>query len=168
MSAIERRRTTMATTTAPWVLAAAVVLGGVLAGVYAGFAVGVVPGLSTAPDATLVETMQRINLAIVNPAFLVVFFGAPLLAVGGAVLRPSVLTVVGAVLAVATLAITVAVNVPLNDALAAAPTDTSAQIAHARVAFEGAWTTANLVRTVTGLLAVVATGAELVRSALAG
>jgi uncharacterized membrane protein len=112
--------------------------------------------------------MQRINQAIVNPAFMVVFFGAPLLAVVGAVLRTSTLTVVGAVLAVATLVITIAINVPLNDALDAAPTATPTQLADARAAFEGAWTRANLLRTMTGLLAVVAPVAELVRGATAG
>jgi uncharacterized membrane protein len=158
----------MGPTTGLWVLAAAVVLGGVLAGVYAGFAVGVMPGLARASDGTLVETMQRINQAIVNPAFMVVFFGAPLLAVVGAVLRTSTFTVVGAVLAVATLVITIAINVPLNDALDAAPTATLVQLADARATFEGAWTRANLLRTLTGLLAVVAPAAELVRSAMAG
>jgi len=157
----------MAPTTGLWVLAAAVVLGGVLAGVYAGFAVGVMPGLARASDGTLVETMQRINQAIVNPAFMVVFFGAPLLAVVGAVLRTSTLTVVGAVLGVATLVITIAINVPLNDALDAAPTATPMQLAEARAAFEGAWTQANLVRTVTGLVTVTVAAVELVRSGIA-
>jgi uncharacterized membrane protein len=158
----------MAPSTGLWVLASAVVLGGVLAGVYVGFAVGVMPGLARASDGTLVETMQRINQAIVNPGFMLVFFGAPLLAVVAAVLRTSTFTVVGAVLAVATLVVTVAINVPLNNALDAAPTDTPAQLAHARAVFESVWTRGNLVRSLTGLLAVVAPTAELVRSAIAG
>ena len=158
----------MAPSAGLWVLAGAVVLGGVLAGVYVGFAVGVMPGLARASDGTLVETMQRINQAIVNPGFMLVFFGAPLLAVVAAVLRTSTFTVVGAVLAVATLVVTVAINVPLNNALDAAPTDTLAQLANARAAFEGAWTRGNLVRSLTGLLAVLAPTAELVRSAIAG
>ncbi len=127
----------------------ATVLGGLLAGLFLAFTLAVMPGLAAAPDAVLVETMAQVNRAILSPAFLVVFLGAPLLAVVAAVVAPSGWTVAGAVLAVATLVITLAVNVPLNDALehavAVGPLDPAA----AREAFEGRWTTANLVRALT-------------------
>jgi uncharacterized membrane protein len=153
----------MTTGAATWVLGVAVVLGGLLAGVYAGFALGVMPGLAAGPDEVLVATMQQVNRAIVNPAFLALLFAAPAAAVIGAVLRPGAPAIAGAVLAVATLVVTIVVNVPLNDALAAAPGATTGRLSAARAAFEAPWVRANLLRTVSGVLAEVALLVALVR-----
>ncbi len=62
--------------------------------------------------------MNRINVVIVNPAFLTLFLGAPVLAVILAAVRRDPLTIAAAVAAVVAIVITFAVNVPLNDALA--------------------------------------------------
>ncbi len=67
------------------ILPAAIVLGGLQAGTYYTWASGVLPGLARVDDRTFVHAMQQMNVAIVNPVFLLSFLGAPALA-GAAVL----------------------------------------------------------------------------------
>jgi len=81
------------------------------------FVVAVMQALHGLPDDTFVRVMNRINVVIVNPAFLILFLGAPVLAVILAALRRDPLTIAAAVAAVVAVVITIAVNVPLNDAL---------------------------------------------------
>lgn len=119
---------------------------GLLAGLYFAFAVAVMPGLRGLDDAAFVNAMNRINVSIVNPIFLLVFFAAPALAVVASVLVRSPWAYAGAVLGVITLLITIVANVPLNDALAAGGS---------RAAFEKAWTMFNLARTLTGVGSLV-------------
>lgn len=112
-----------------------------LAGLYLAFAVAVMPALHQLGDAQFVDTMNRINVSIVNPVFLVVFFGAPLLAVVAGALVRTPTSYAAAALGVITLPITLAVNVPLNNQLAAgAP----------RADFENVWVLCNALRTLTG------------------
>jgi uncharacterized membrane protein len=131
------------------VLVASVLCSGLVAGLFAAFAYSVMPGLRRADDRTVVVAMQRINVAIVNPLFLVLFFGGLVVAIAawwtlrGHALAPWALA--AAVLYSAAVMITIAVNVPLNDALAAAG---STDFASARAAFEQRWVVANLVRAV--------------------
>src|SRR5882757_3196120 len=56
-----------------------VVLTGLLAGLYYGWAVSVMPGLRQASDRTTVEALWQMNRAIQNPVFFVSFAGAPIL-----------------------------------------------------------------------------------------
>ena len=51
---------------------------GLVAGLLYGWAVSVIPGTTRVGDHTYVETMQDINRAIINPAFIVPFMGVPL------------------------------------------------------------------------------------------
>lgn len=133
-------------------LVAATVTAGLMAGLFVAFSAAVMPGLGQAGDAAFVESMQRINVAILNPVFGLCFGGALVFSLVAAVLhlpadRRSVLPwiVAGLVLYLLTLVVTAAVNVPLNDKLAAAGlTDPHA----AREAFEDAWVRWNVVRTV--------------------
>ncbi|HST67944.1 MAG TPA: anthrone oxygenase family protein [Mycobacteriales bacterium] len=129
-------------------LVAATVTAGLMAGLFAAFAYAVMPGLGRAGDATFVEGMQKINVAILNGWFGVCFGGALVFSVLAAVLhrgaaRPWI--VAGAVLYLLVLVVTMAVNVPLNDKLeAAGRTDPHA----AREAFETVWVRWNVVRAV--------------------
>ncbi|MFN8193197.1 MAG: anthrone oxygenase family protein [Nocardioidaceae bacterium] len=139
------------------ILLAAALTGSLQAGTYYVFSCGVMPGLARGDDETFVRAMQGINTAIVNPAFLVTFLGAPLLAVGAAVATPGparTWAVAGAVLAVGTVLVTGAGNVPLNDALDAVGQVTGAAAADARAAFESSWVRLNLVRSVTSAASV--------------
>lgn len=115
---------------------------GLLAGLYFAFAIAVMPALHGLPDDTFVDTMKRINVSIVNPVFLLIFFAAPVLAVTTAILVRSPATYTAAGLGAVTLLITVVVNVPLNDKLAAGGS---------RADFESLWVLFNALRTLTGI-----------------
>jgi uncharacterized membrane protein len=130
------------------VLLAATLATGLMAGLFWAFAVAVMPGLARTGDRAFVEAMQRINVAILNPLFLSLFTGAPLLTAVAAVLhlgRPALPWIAaGLVLYVIGLVITGVVNVPLNNALLGAG---DADPGAARAGFEAAWVRWNLVRT---------------------
>ncbi|MCI2237329.1 DUF1772 domain-containing protein [Paenibacillus sp. TRM 82003] len=133
-----------------------------LAGLFYAFACSVMPGLGRTADGTFVEAMTSINAAIRNPLFAASFFGAPLLtagavlsavAGGGAPAAPAAALVLHA----AAFAVTVARNLPLNDAL-----DAGARVpASARWGFEAPWRRWNAVRAVLVTASVVCLGAGL-------
>lgn len=140
-------------------LLAATVTTAMMAGLFYSYSCSVMPGLRGADAAVLVETMQRINRAILNGWFALCFAGAAvfgaaavtLVAIDGAaaVLVPAA---VGLALYAAQLLVTGGINIPLNNALdAAGSTDPVA----ARAAFERPWVRWNTVRT---LLCTLATG----------
>ncbi|GAA3810507.1 DUF1772 domain-containing protein [Nocardioides panacisoli] len=101
-----------------FVLVSARILNGLLAGIYAAFLLAVMPALHSQTDEVFAEVMNRINVVIVNPPFLVLFLGAPLAA--AVLLRwdHGALGITAAGCAVAALVVTFAANLPLNDALA--------------------------------------------------
>jgi uncharacterized membrane protein len=126
------------------VLVAALVAAGLVAGLFYAYACSVLPGLGRGDDRTFVEAMRGINIAIVNPVFLLTFLGAPVLA-GVAVFlnpgpRPWVLAGFGFL--VAMLVITAVVNVPLNNALDSGGEDYAAL----RAQFETVWVRWNVLR----------------------
>jgi uncharacterized membrane protein len=138
-------------------LLAATLTTAMMAGFFHAYSFSVMPGLRGAGDAVVVEVMQRINRAILNGWFALIFagsglFGAvavTLVAIDGetAALVPAA---AGLVLYLAQLAITSRINIPLNNGLdAAGPTDPVA----ARRAFEDPWVRWNHVRTVLCTLA---------------
>jgi len=134
------------------VLLAATLATGLQAGTYYAWASGVMPGLARADDRTFVSTMNHVNVAIVNPVFMLTFLGAPALAAAAvATSTPSARgwAIAGLVLAIGTVVVTGAANVPLNDALAAGGS---------RADFETVWVRWNVVRTLTstGALACLA------------
>jgi uncharacterized membrane protein len=143
------------------VLIAAALATGWVAGVLGHYAHTLMPALRTVDDRTFVTAFQAIDRAILNPWFMVAFFGAPVLAAAGAVLTwgdGSALRIwllVAAALLVAGVIMTVTINVPLNDAIkAAGDPDRIADLAAVRSAFdESRWATWNLVRTVTTVAA---------------
>ena len=138
---------------------AATLTTGLMAGLFYAYACSVMPGLRRTDDRTIVAVMQRINVAIVNGWFLVVFLGALVLAGLAAVLhlgaRPVLPWIVaGLVLYAATLAVTFGVNIPLNNALdAAGDPDEIADPAAVRERFEVRWVRWNVVRAVTSTAA---------------
>jgi uncharacterized membrane protein len=137
-------------------LVAATITMGLAAGLFYTFSIAVMPGLGRTADRSFVDAMQRINAAILNGWFALAFGGALVLTALAAVLQlgadgRSVLlwTVAALVLYVTVLAITFAVNVPLNDRLdAAGRPDGIADIAAVRERFEATWVRWNAVRTV--------------------
>lgn len=142
--------------------AATVALAGI-GGLYYSYACSVMPGLRSTDDATFVSAMQRINSAIQNPVFALSFFGA-FLALTGALIYSWINgldSTLPAALAwafyTATLVITIAVNIPLNNRLGEAVR--SGQATAARKSFEHRWTRWNIHRTWLSLAALVALSA---------
>lgn len=145
------------------VSAVAIVGTGLMAGLFFGWAVSVIPGTRHVDDHTYVQTMQQINRAIVNPAFVIPFVGTPLLLAAAAVLRwrsgdsrAATWMATAAVLYVGGLiGITAGANIPLNNALesfdlAAADSDA---IGEGRISYEGPWNRWHAVRTAAVVLA---------------
>ncbi len=137
------------------VLVAATVAVGLMAGLFFAFSVAVMPGLAKTADRTLVEAMQRINVAIRNGWFLLAF-GGSLLLLGAAVALclgedgrgPLPWVIAATALYLAVLAVTFGVSIPLNESLdAAGDPARRADIADVRERFEAAWVRWNLVRT---------------------
>jgi uncharacterized membrane protein len=125
------------------VLLAATVAAGLQAGTYYTWACGVMPGLAKADDHTFTSSMTHINVAIVNPVFMLSFLGAPALAavaVAATTGSSRSWAIAGLALALGTVAVTAMGNVPLNDALAAGGS---------RADFETSWVRWNIVRTLT-------------------
>jgi len=137
-------------------LIAATMTMGLVAGVFAVYANSIMPGLRRTDDRTFVGAFQSIDRAIINPLFMLCFFGALVLtglAAGlhfAAESRPALPWIASAfLLYLAAVIITLAVNVPLNDGLkAAGDPDRIADLTAVRKRFDEArWAAWNLVRT---------------------
>lgn len=139
-------------------LVTAIVMNGLLAGLFFVFACAITPGFRRVDDATYVRAFHAINRAILNYWFLLVFFTAPLAALAYALIATRSATAVptswawaGAACAALTFIITAARNVPLNTQLDRTATRTQVEYRVARERFEAPWNRWNLARTVTSI-----------------
>jgi len=139
------------------VLVLATMTTGVMAGVFGVYANSIMPGLGKTDDRTFVGAFQQLDRAIINPLFMTFFFGALILTglagalhLGAAGRRALPWIVIAFVLYLVVVIITMAVNVPLNDAIkAAGAPDSISDLAQVRRDFnEGRWTAFNWVRVV--------------------
>jgi uncharacterized membrane protein len=144
-------------------LLAATATMGLVAGVLGLYAHTIMPGLGRTDDRTFVGAFQAIDRAINNPLFMLTFFGALLLTGAAALLhlgddRRDVLpwlAAAGAMYLVAVV-ITIAVNVPLNDALKAAGDPATIDVARVRADFqERRWAAWNVVRAILSIAALL-------------
>ena len=136
---------------------------GLMAGLFFVFSVCIMTALGRLAPASGIAAMQSINVTILNGIFLSVFMGTAVLCLAlivawfvGWVPSGGLFVLAGAVLyLVGIIGVTMFVNVPMNDALAAVAPDSS----------EGAvlwndylvnWTLWNHVRTVAGIAALAA------------
>jgi uncharacterized membrane protein len=133
---------------------------GLVAGVLLAFSTSVMKALAALPPAQGIAAMQSINVAIINPWFLVPFLGTAVACVVMVVaavwrwhdagapywLAGGVLYLVGTVL------VTMLFNVPRNDALAIVAPQ-SAEAARLWLAYLSIWTAWNHVRTAAALAA---------------
>jgi uncharacterized membrane protein len=135
---------------------------GLIAGFFLAFSATVMWALERQPPAAGIATMQTINIVVLNPIFLGVFFGTAILSIvldivallrwpepgSGYLLAGSLLYFVG------TFLVTLVFNVPLNNRLAAVNPD-SAEGKAVWTHYLRVWTAWNHVRTVAPLAALV-------------
>jgi uncharacterized membrane protein len=143
------------------VLGAAVIAMGLVAGLYFFSAIAVMPALTAADDRTLVDAMQQMIVKIENPAFFLVFLGAPALAAvalfqarrsGSA--KTAGWIVAGLALYTVMVIVTFAVHVPLNyDLRDAGDPDRIENLAAVRDDFVTPWVAWEIVRTLATIAA---------------
>jgi len=155
------------------VLVAALVSTALASGTFFGWQVSVIPGTRQVEDRTYVQTMQHINVRIINPGFLIPFLVTPVLLGAAAVLshrtgntrRAATLAAAAVLYVVGVLGVTAGRNVPLNNSLAALDLDalSTSEVAAARLAYERPWNRWHAVRTSAGVVAfAIAAAAPLV------
>ncbi len=145
---------------------------GLVAGLLYGWAVSVIPGTTRVADQTYVETMQDINRAIINPAFVIPFMGVPLALGAASILhlrtgdsRQGVLLVgATATYLVGVLGVTIRGNIPLNDALDAfdLPAAASDDLSERRITYEQPWNRLHRLRTAASVIAFGLAAAAMV------
>ncbi len=136
---------------------------GLMGGVFFAFSAFVIKALSRLPPGEGMAAMQSINIAVINPWFMVVFLGTAatsflaLIAAARRLHEPgAVYLLVGGVLyIVGSVLVTMVFNVPRNNALAAlARTDPNA--AGLWAGYVAGWTAWNHVRTIAAIAAAAA------------
>lgn len=134
---------------------------GLIAGAFFAFSTFVMRALGQRPAAEGMAAMQAINVVVINPMFLGVFLGTAIACVVASVAaalhgQGSAWVFAGAALyVIGTFGVTMACNVPLNNALAAvAPSDPRA--AEVWADYLRRWTMWNHVRTVAATFALAA------------
>ncbi|MFD7865589.1 DUF1772 domain-containing protein [Streptomyces sp. NPDC057682] len=137
-------------------LSLSVITTGLYAGFLLTFLVAIMPGIAALPDPGFTAAMRRFNEKVPGPVFLLLFLGVIAFPAVAAFTEhgedgwPLVLAALAC--AVASHLVTVAGNIPLNNALAASEggDDTAA-----RTAFEPRWNALHRIRTVLSLAAFV-------------
>lgn len=133
---------------------------GVIGGVFFAFSSFVMKALTRLPPAQAIQAMQSINVVVINPVFLGVFLGtagtSAVLVVAGLVAfseQDALWLLAGGLLyVVGTFAVTMAFNVPRNEALSGLdPNGAEAAAAWARYVRE--WTAWNHIRTAAAIAA---------------
>lgn len=135
---------------------------GVVAGIFFAFSNFVMPALGRVAPASGIAAMQAINITVINPGFMLAFMGTALLCVGLAIgswfwlgewsgkllLAASLLYLLGCI------GVTMGLNVPLNDTLAAIRPDTL-EAGRFWQLYLSDWTFWNSVRTAASALAMM-------------
>ncbi|MDV2997072.1 MAG: hypothetical protein N4J56_006777 [Chroococcidiopsis sp. SAG 2025] len=133
---------------------------GLVAGVFFAFSTFVMPALARLQPKEGIAAMQSINITAINPLFMTAIFGTAatclFLAISSLLKwhQPgAAYLLVGSLLyLVGTVGVTIAFNVPLNDALAAVKPD-SIQGGNLWASYLTTWTIWNYVRTIAALAA---------------
>ncbi|MEO1067988.1 MAG: anthrone oxygenase family protein [Cyanobacteria bacterium J06638_6] len=131
----------------------------VTAGIFFAFSTFVMQALGRQTPASGIAAMQAINITVINPWFMAVFFGPAVLSLVLAIAalrswgQPSAMYwLAGALLyLIGTIGVTIAGNIPLNDALAVVNPN-SAEGATLWARYLTDWTFWNHVRTLAALL----------------
>lgn len=154
-----------------WILIGAVMTTAHMAGIFAFYSHTVMPALRTLDDRAFIAAFQALDRSIINPWFLATaFLGALATTALAAVVhlgRPALPWIAAALgLYLVAVAVTLAVHVPLNDAIKAAGDPARlADPALTRAQFqEGRWVAWNAVRVVASFGSLGCLCAALVRS----
>ncbi|MEC3955485.1 anthrone oxygenase family protein [Nocardia sp. CDC153] len=148
-------------------LVAATLTTGLIAGVFYAYATSVMTALGQSDDRTFIDIMQKINVVIINPWFMLGFMGTVGFTVLAAALhlgkdsRTTLIWIgVALLLNIIAFAVTSGLNVPLNNQLAnAGDVGQIGDLAAVRAQFETSWVRWNVVRAVLHTLAfLVLTG----------
>lgn len=131
-----------------------------MSGVFFAFSTFVMPALRRLPPAQGIAAMQSVNITAVTPIFMTALFGTAAACVVVAVRElidwrgmTSTALIAGSVsYLIGTIGVTIAFNVPLNNALAAAD-PSSGDAVRLWMKYLRSWTAWNHVRTGSGLLA---------------
>jgi uncharacterized membrane protein len=157
----------MTGTLAAWSAAVTLAVTGAIAGLFYAYSVSVLPGLNAVDAGSAIRAMNSINVKIQNPLFFVTFLGTPVAAALTGVLllvlghRPAAVLFLlsAAVYLLGVFVPTMAVNVPMNDALAAAvlPAD-PAEAARLWSDYSSRWTGWNHLRAGASLVSLLLVG----------
>jgi uncharacterized membrane protein len=132
---------------------------GLVAGIFYGFSSFIMRGLARLPAQDGVAAMNAINVTVLTPSFLWLFSGTALVCVGLALwslvsigrLESQLILAASLAYVIGCFGVTMALNVPLNNQLAAVAADAAPALwAH----YLKAWTLWNTVRTAASALAL--------------
>jgi uncharacterized membrane protein len=158
----------MSTATQRATLLGATIATGLAAGFFYAYHVSVTRGLALVDDRTYIHTMQAINATVRNWQFAVGFFGALVAGVAALVARaarwrsPATWLVAAAVaLYLGAFGITMGLNVPLNEQLAAHTDLAGLDLAAIRAGYEPDWNRFNALRTLASVTAFACLAAAL-------
>lgn len=138
-----------------------IILTGLTAGLCFTWTNAVTPGIGRLDDLGYLQAFQAMNRAIINPMFLVVFFGPLIMHIANIYLHRNqpntvfwMLFVAGILYVAGVVVITIFGNVPLNEILDKTDLHVSSpkQLKELRNLFEVKWNRLHLIRTVTSLL----------------
>ena len=144
---------------------------GLMAGLFFVFSVAVMPGFGRIAAPHGLSAMQAINIAIINPIFLLVFLGtavtSAVIVIASVINRSegTVYFVAGGLLyLIGVILVTSVVNVPMNNAMASLDV-TAAQSVPRWQDYLRRWTAWNHVRTIASILATISVMLGLIASA---
>ena len=158
------------------VLITGIILTGLTAGLCFTWGNAVTPGIGRLDNLSYLQSFQAMNRAIINPIFILVFFGPVIVQIANVVLfrntaqQAWILMIAAAVIYfVGLFLVTILGNVPLNEILD--KTDlvsaTSEELSILRDRFENRWNRFHLVRTITTTLSFIMLTLSLMLSAKA-
>lgn len=117
----------MLSTLIPTITLLALLGSGMMAGLFFAYSNSVMPALAKMPGPQGITAINHINVVIQNPLFFLIFMGTAVLALIlaaaallGGTATPAWILIGAALYIVGSIAVTMGINVPMNDALAAA------------------------------------------------
>ena len=146
-----------------FVLFASILLTGLSAGLFFAWQVSVIPGTKRVQDSVYIETMQKINRAIINPPFMVIFLGPLFVQIISFLLywntSKTLWLILGATIlyGIGTVIVTGLGNVPLNDKLDTLSLNdlSEKQMASERQYYEARWNRLHTIRTMFAVLSFI-------------